>query len=517
MAWLALLKVGIQLPEASGGSRQQLLPGENRGAKSSVKTSAFVGALTALCVMALHPNAKAVGRALPDGPPATWAVSQPPTPEYPSRTPEAIAVDPAGTRVFVASLALHQTTDWARSDFEIHAYDAATGTQLWRVGPGGPDATHDHLWDAAVSPDGQTLFVAGDSSDPIQGWIVSRVAAYRTSDGARLWLSRDRGPNWKGTTARAVVVSPDGSSVFVTGVVGLSSNDFMLLAYDAADGHRRWAARFDAEGGDDTAVDLAVDPGGGSVYVTGPSTTIDPSFGINYDYRTVAFDVADGRIRWIARYDSGGGRNDRSSRLVVVPDGRTVVVSGSSNKYDGPTPDFDDDVATVAYDAASGQELWVHTYDDGASENSTNRSTGLATTPDGKAIVVSSSGWTQPSLAQAVVFAYAPRTGAEVWTVAVGEEAWWVDTRGIVASPVRDTVYLVGGYGELGHEEVCAVALDVRAGQVQWMTRYTPPTNDSSVAVAGAVSSDGGSMFLLGLVSRPFSTESPVTLAYPLN
>jgi hypothetical protein len=87
--------------------------------------------------------------------------------------------------------------------------------------------------------------------------------------------------------ALSIGVSPDGTSVFVTGesFVG-GSSDYVTQAYSAADGIRRWSRRYDGPAhGLDVAADLAVSPDGTSVFVTGAS---ERSTG-NSDFATVAY------------------------------------------------------------------------------------------------------------------------------------------------------------------------------------------------------------------------------------
>jgi hypothetical protein len=64
--------------------------------------------------------------------------------------------------------------------------------------------------------------------------------------GGQLWASLYDGPAGTGGYAFAVAVSPDGATVFVTGnsFGGASGTDYDTVAYDAATGARRWASRY---------------------------------------------------------------------------------------------------------------------------------------------------------------------------------------------------------------------------------------------------------------------------------
>src|SRR5581483_9849183 len=65
---------------------------------------------------------------------------------------------------------------------------------------------------------------------------------------------------------------------------------------------------------------------------------------------------------WASRYNGPGNNGDYAEALGVSPDGSEVFVAGSSTpRGSGPQ------ATTVAYDAATGAELWVQRYNDGES------------------------------------------------------------------------------------------------------------------------------------------------------
>src|SRR5439155_676570 len=64
------------------------------------------------------------------------------------------------------------------------------------------------------------------------------------------------------------------------------------------------------------------------------------------------------RALWLRRYDGPTGDPDEAYAVAVNPDGSRVFVTGRSFGLLGEGRDY----ATVAYDAATGQELWVRRY-----------------------------------------------------------------------------------------------------------------------------------------------------------
>ena len=227
---------------------------------------------------------------------------------------------------------------------------AGPGTQLWvklydNRGNGG-------ALSVTVSPNGSTVFVTGYTTTA-SGTEDDTTVAYNSVNGAQRWAKSYGGP---GGTDRAlsVAVSPNGKAVFVTGYSfgARSGVDYATIAYNAATGAQLWVRRYDDGLGADSdseAAEVAVSPNGSTVFVTG--TSLSTTAG--NDYATIAYNAATGAQRWAARYDGVGGGN-YAHALAVSPNGKTVVVTGASigtnNSYD---------YATVAYNAVTGARRWA--------------------------------------------------------------------------------------------------------------------------------------------------------------
>jgi putative pyrroloquinoline-quinone binding quinoprotein len=216
---------------------------------------------------------------------------------------------------------------------------------------------NDAVFALAVSPDGSAVFVTGYSTEGATSQDYATVA-YDASAGSELWRARYGGPGTSFDSAVAVVVSPDGSEVFITGYSdgGPTRDDYATVAYDASTGAVRWGRRYDGPGHNiDDASSITVTPDGSAVYVTGYSVGAQ-SLG---DYATVAYDAATGSSLWLARYDGPAGDIDSAHAIGVSPDGSKVFVTGHSDEGGSSRYDY----ATLAYDATAGTALWEQRYD----------------------------------------------------------------------------------------------------------------------------------------------------------
>src|SRR5215472_14560181 len=320
--------------------------------------------------------------------------------------PTAIAASPDGSAVFVTGWSRYHS---APSDYATVGYDAATGRQLWARSYAGPGKAVDVADAIAVSPDGRIVFVTG-TSGPLNGVQEYATIAYSASTGRQLWLRRYDGPGGY-ALARALVVSPDGKTVFVTGYSGggnfspPATDAYTTIAYDAASGAQRWISRLkNGSNGNNQARNIAISPDGGTVYVTGRSygTTA------RYDDLTVAYNAATGTQLWASRYNSPANGNDYANAVAVAPDGQSVYVTGASRGRSVGIA-F---ATTVAYNAVTGAQRWAAITNSPGTKLSAGGS--LAVTPDGRTVLVAGPGIVDAHIAYAAV-AYNAATGAAAW------------------------------------------------------------------------------------------------------
>lgn len=134
-----------------------------------------------------------------------------------------------------------------------------------------------------MSPDGSSVFVTGQSSGA--GYNYATLA-YDASTGAQLWVTRYAGSG--SSEATDIGISPDGSTVVVTGSgYGSTSDDFVTFAYNASTGGKLWGKRFN---GQDNSVDVpaALEVSASAVFVTGHTY----QYSSDYDFMTIAYALA---------------------------------------------------------------------------------------------------------------------------------------------------------------------------------------------------------------------------------
>lgn len=396
-----------------------------------------------------------------------------------------VATSPDGSAIYVAGY-MHRREYVIGA--VISAYNAATGAPLWQYknfkGTGNQSTTLDGI---AVSPDGSTVLAYGDlrltPGSPYQGWIVAVDAA----TGAALWSVTETTAN----DITAMTVSPDGSSVFVSG-------DYDTVAYNTATGATLWTVP-----GSFSSVAASSD--GTAVYVTG-TEKMGTGGHQRSDYLTEAYNAGTGAMLWSATYDVAKGTSVATA-IAASPNGTAVFVTGTARGSSGVA-----DLGTVAYNPATGARLWVRlTHSPAGSIGAKS----LVVSPDGTALYAIGG---IPSANGGAYFtaAYNAATGAPLWTAryngpasASGGCAVW----DAAVSPDGTKVFVTGSSwstpAEGAQPQYATVAYDAGTGAQLWAARYGHGDEQPATAVSMAVSPDGGTVFVTG-----DTRSNGTTLAY---
>jgi DNA-binding beta-propeller fold protein YncE len=422
---------------------------------------------------------------------------------------QAIAVSQDAQRVFVTGL----SEGLGPSYYTTVSYDAPTGRTLWSRIYNGSECT-DAAVAVAVSPDNNTVFVTGSSG--CLGLEDYATVAYDATTGTELWARRYDGPTHDPDEAFALALSPDGTKVFVTGRsfgdIG-EGRDFATVAYSAIDGQVLWVNRYDgpAHGEDesnDEAYSIAVSTDGEKVFVTGSSG----GTGSDSDYATIAYKAGNGGQLWVQRYNGPGNAADFPQALVLSPDRRRVFVTG----YSYSTNSFSD-YATIAYDAATGLQIWLRRYDDPI--NGFDFAYALALSPDATKLFVTGSCDEMDTGTDFVTLAYDAATGRRLWRRRYNGPANNSDSPSAIAvSPDGAKVFVTGLSSGLASPDFpfdyATLAYSTSNGDTLWLGRYNGSGNKSDVPADLAISPDGSSVFVTGSSDGINSGTDYLTLAY---
>ena len=408
----------------------------------------------------------------------------------------ATAVATSGSEVFVTGYSYSLTSGY---DYATIAYDAATGSQLWVKRYNGPGNATDQASAVAVSPDGNTVYVTGKSYGSTTTGYDYATVAYNATTGATSWVKRFNGNNSGSGTAddiaTALKVNPVNGTVYVTGSSwgGTSGVAYATVAYSPA-GVKLWVQRYqDTSIANDQANALAVSPDGNTVAVTGQSVC---SCSSGLDYATITYNASTGAQLWVNRYNGTGNNSDDASSVVFSPNNSTVFITGSSfGSTGGSTTNWD--YATIAYDVATGSQVWVQRYN--GPDNYVDHAYSIGVSPDGNTVYVTGGSWGVSTASDYATIAYAASTGSQLWVNRYNDPSNNNDVaNALTVNPVNGTVYVTGfgGVHSASNGDYTTIAYSSTGTQL-WLSYYTKPF-DYNVANAIAVNPVSGSVFVTG-------------------
>jgi len=398
------------------------------------------------------------------------------------------AVSPDGSRVFVTG-DLHQGA--GGGTLHTIAYDSASGAQLWAsAGP----RKDDRAAGVRVSPDGSRVFVVGSTYGRDNGKVSHDylTLAYDAATGARIWKKRYTHPvGYSEDLAAALGVSPDGSTVFVTGASddGVFT-DYPTVAYKASTGHHLWTARY-GRPDEDAARTLSVSPDGSRVFVSGFSI----STGTTRDIVTIGYNAATGHELWRTRFDGAVHREDQANAMAVSPDGSQVFVTGYSDRSKRLR-----NYVTLAYGAKTGAQRWVRDYQGPGGFNNTAKA--IVVSPAGSRVFVAGyrSGYDGRDF-ETLAYSFA---GKRLWRRAYNGPADDFDQATAVGvSPAGGRVYVTGFRNDVTNRDYATLAYRASSGETLWHAFYD---QDKDGASALAVNPDGSAVYVSGMSGADITT-----------
>lgn len=297
----------------------------------------------------------------------------------------------------------------------------------------------------------------------------------RTSDSAQ--------PNW----GMAMATSPDGSLVFVAA----KGTD---LAYEAATGRLRWAAPNETTAATG-ATGIGVSPSGSIVVSVGERSFPDPQRILSAEIVVTGHDPTTGRQRWQARHrgpDNGG----YTASTVVVTDG-LVFVAGQRLELR--------QMVLLAFDATTGRERWLAYH--GPAKPYAAKPVGLVATPDGRRVFVTAMSWEHNPYVEWVTVAYDGATGEELWMARhSGPAKTSAQPNGMVLRSDGELLYVTGwdrGQGLGAGFDFLTIAYDTSTGSPAWSGRWSSGANSDNLAWSVDISPDGRRLYVAGYGSSP--------------
>jgi hypothetical protein len=314
--------------------------------------------------------------------------------------------------------------------------------------------------------------------------IAPAVAVSRS--GRELWLKRYDDPKNAGDQARAIAVGPKGSRVFVTGGSdsgGFDGYDYVTVAY-AASGKRIWTARYDS--GNPPFYGESHDVAAAIALSPDGSRIFVTGRGGESGYVTVAYDAATGKQLWASSYDEFG-----ANAITVSPDGSKVFVTGDTAGSAVPG------MSTVAYDASTGAPLWVGK---GAVDGNA-----ITASPDGSEVFVAGAG---PDY---LTTAFDASSGKQIWSQRYGRKGLYESAQALGVTPGGGRVLVTGTTA--GGKAFTTFAYDSRTGHQEWSRGYKTGGGDAEDL---RISPGGKRVFVTATSPNPThrNAQDYATIAY---
>jgi PQQ-like domain len=214
-------------------------------------------------------------------------------------------LSPDGSKIFLTGSILVSGFE----EYETVAIDTATGAVVWNRRYGSPNATHPDASNLAtgiaVSADGSEVFVAGY----INGAAGSdAIVAYDSTTGAtnwtKHWLPTDHG---YANVQTSLAVSPDGSTLYVAGNGGgFNKNGYWVTqARSESTGAVLWSVKNGTAAQDIGSQGIIVSPTMSAIYVIGTLYS-DPA---GPDYEIAAYGTGGGKLQWQDGTPASGNQN----------------------------------------------------------------------------------------------------------------------------------------------------------------------------------------------------------------
>jgi len=198
---------------------------------------------------------------------------------------------------------------------------------------------------------------------------------------------------------------------------------------------------------------------------------------------------------WVARYD--GGLIDEAYDIAVSPDSRTVYVTGFTERLTDLGICCQADYITIAYEAATGRELWrafyMGPYDD--------KAISIVASPDGRRVYVAGYSHDGDNSYDYLIIAYDAQTGNQLWALRYNPDPYWSAVPAdMTISPNGEIIYVTGVAGvTFEGDDYATIAIRAVDGELLWADLYDGPypvSGDTGFAIV--INPDGSRVFVAG-------------------
>ncbi|MBI1806029.1 MAG: T9SS type A sorting domain-containing protein [Ignavibacteria bacterium] len=223
------------------------------------------------------------------------------------------------------------------------------------------------------------------------------------------------------------------------------------------------------------------------------------SFDTLLDYATIKYDAATGDSIWVARYNGPGNGNDIARAIVLRGSSEVYVTGGSQDSANGLPADYD--YATIKYASSDGGVDWVSRYNGTADGDDQAYAISVQST---SRVYVTGRSLQTGSFNDIVTVRYNQGTGDESWLSAYNGTA--NDDDGGVAISGGNNPYVIGPSAGAGVGlDYATVQYNGSNGNENFSLRYNGTANGDDVPYA--IVSSGGAVYVTGTSNKTKGSE----------